>query len=105
MVSFPLRGALRAYYLPNPPEQASEGLTTWELKLQTLSNKGHLNWGLMSKLTCIQELTLKHFNLEVSEETKKGIKTHIGLPGLIPITCSVDFLLYLFCGFFAISDP
>lgn len=97
MVSFPLRGALRAYYLPNPPEQASEGLTAWELKLQTFSNKGHLNWGLTSKLTCIQELTWKHLNLEVLEETGKGIKTHIGLPGLIPIT--------LFYGFFAIGDP
>lgn len=38
---------------------------TSERKSQTFSSKAHLNWGLLSKLTYIQELAREHFHLEV----------------------------------------
>lgn len=66
------------------------------LKSWTFSNKGHLNGGPVSKLTCIKDLSQEHFNLEASgEKNKKVINTHTGLPGLSPMNCSMDFLLWV----------
>lgn len=85
IVSFPLRDALRAPHLSTAPERASKEVGDFRNEITLSLTKVTVTGVLMPTLTCIQKLTQKHFNLEVSRKTKKVINTHVGLPGLNPV--------------------
>ena len=92
MVSFPLRDALTAPHLSNAPERASEEVGDFRNEITLSLTKVTLTGVLMPTLTCIQELTQKHFSLEVSRKKDQKSNKHTHWPAWSePCTCSVDF--------------